>query len=174
MTGFELWLLELELECKGIDASGRLVRIPGANPDDLPLAYEATFVDGSITVYAAETKLGPDMRARRMRAYTFGSLPKVAPVDGLRRLEPEKWEVQGVSWAWSSRSNARAAELAVETEAEHRRKGYARAATAAWAREVLDAGKVAFYSHDVENHASAALAKSLGVLWFMDLVSYEA
>ena len=34
---------------------------------------------------------------------------------------------------------------------------------AAWAAAVLGAGKTAFYSHQFDNHASAALAASLGI-----------
>ena len=74
--------------------------------------------------------------------------------------------------AWSSRSNARAAELAVETLPEFRRRGYARQAAAAWAAHQLAMGRVAFYSHHRDNLASLALAKSLGVVWFMDAAGY--
>jgi hypothetical protein len=33
-------------------------------------------------------------------------------------------------------------------------------------------GRVAFYSHHRDNLASLALAKSLGVVWFMDAAGY--
>jgi len=78
-----------------------------------------------------------------------------------------------VSEAWSSRRTDVAAELAVETLLEYRQRGYARQVCAAWASHQLTLGRTAFYSHDLENTASAALARSLGVRHFMDNVSYE-
>jgi hypothetical protein len=77
-----------------------------------------------------------------------------------------------VSWAWTADSSDRAAELAVETALEHRRRGYARQVASAWAAHVLTAGKVAFYSHEVDNHASEALARSLGVVQYAVVTTY--
>jgi len=77
-----------------------------------------------------------------------------------------------VCWAWSERSNAQCAEAAVETQPEHRRKGYARQAMAAWAYDVIESGRVALYSYKMDNHASKALARSLGAVWYADVVCY--
>jgi predicted GNAT family acetyltransferase len=74
--------------------------------------------------------------------------------------------------AWSARSTDESAELAVETRPEYQRRGYGRQVCAAWANDQLDTGRIAFFSHAVENVASAALAKSLGVRHFMDNVNY--
>jgi hypothetical protein len=79
---------------------------------------------------------------------------------------------QAVCWAWSERSNEKCAEVAVETLPEHRMKGYARQAVAAWAYEVIRSGRTAFYSYRVENQASRALARSLGAAWYADVVGY--
>ncbi len=78
-----------------------------------------------------------------------------------------------VAWAWSSRSNSRASELATETKRDFRRRGYARQVCSAWARHQLEQGKIAFHSHRRENIASQALATSLGVIHFVDGVNYE-
>ena len=75
--------------------------------------------------------------------------------------------------AWSERSNAHSAGVAVETHADHRRKGYARQAVAAWAQEVIGSGRVALYSYKAENRASQALARSLGAVWYADVVCYS-
>lgn len=78
-----------------------------------------------------------------------------------------------ISWAWSSRSNSRASELATETKPDFHRRGYPRQVCSAWAQYELGQGKIAFYSHRRENVASQALATSLGVIHFVDGVNYE-
>lgn len=78
-----------------------------------------------------------------------------------------------VSRAESSRRNHRCAELGTETEERYRRRGYATQVCRAWANEQLNDRRIPFYSHDVTNVASAALAKSLRVTPFMECVSYS-
>jgi GNAT superfamily N-acetyltransferase len=112
----------------------------------------------------------------RGRSYTFQRLPAEDEYpDGARDGDRFAVVVDGmpVSWAWSSRSNARAAELAAETLPAFQRRGYARQAVLAWAQHQLIQGKIAFYSHKLENRASQALAAAIGVVHFMDTVHYE-
>lgn len=78
-----------------------------------------------------------------------------------------------VCWAWSERSNAHCAEAAVETHPDHRRKGYARQAVAAWAHQIIGEGRVALYSYKAENHASQALARSLGAVRYAEVICYS-
>jgi predicted GNAT family acetyltransferase len=78
-----------------------------------------------------------------------------------------------ISEAFSVRENAAAAEVAVETAALFRRRGYGRQVTAAWAYHVMGLGKVAFYSYADENTVSQALARSLGVVQFSSVAAYE-
>lgn len=66
----------------------------------------------------------------------------------------------------------RAAEVSIETLPEFRRRGYARQVTAAWAAQTCATGKVGFYSHLVENSASAAVAASLGLDHLSDEIEY--
>jgi hypothetical protein len=78
-----------------------------------------------------------------------------------------------VSRAWTQNENEHAAELAVETLPMFRRHGYARQVVAAWAVEVMRAGKIAFYSYRIDNPASEALAKSLDVVQYATTVGYS-
>jgi GNAT superfamily N-acetyltransferase len=91
--------------------------------------------------------------------------------------EKDAWVIkvdgQVVSQAVSVRQNELSAEVYVETHPDFRRKGYGRQATAAWARDTLISGRVPFYSYERSNSASAALAKSLRVRWFADVVVFE-
>ncbi len=71
-----------------------------------------------------------------------------------------------VSWAWTQDRSERAAELAVETLPEYRRRGHARQVVAAWASHVAKSGRVAFFSHEIGNMESEALGRSLGVVQY--------
>lgn len=79
-----------------------------------------------------------------------------------------------VASASSSRSDSAAAELWIETAADQRRLGYGTLVAKAWAAEVLQSGKIAFYSHLHDNLASAALAGKLGVRPLFEIVALNA
>jgi GNAT superfamily N-acetyltransferase len=66
-----------------------------------------------------------------------------------------------VSSCISARENDSAGEAWVRTLPAYRRRGFARDVTAAWAADLARQGKIAFYSHRVDNPASAAVARSL-------------
>lgn len=78
-----------------------------------------------------------------------------------------------VSRAWTQDGSDHAAELAVETLPAFQRRGYGRQVVAAWAAHVMAQGKVAFYSHQIGNMASEALARSLGVVQYAISVAYS-
>lgn len=61
----------------------------------------------------------------------------------------------------SSRQNEESAEAWVMTDPAQRGKGLARQVVTAWARDLLNAGLTPFYSHKVQNLASARLAAAL-------------
>jgi hypothetical protein len=84
-----------------------------------------------------------------------------------------KVEGQVVSQAVSVRQNEQCAELYVETKPDFRLKGYGREAASAWARDMLISGRIPFYSYRTSNTASSALAKSLKVRWFANVVVFE-
>jgi hypothetical protein len=91
-------------------------------------------------------------------------------------LEGDTYQIevdgQAVSRAWTWFESDEAAELVVEALPDFRRLGYARQVAAAWAAGVMQAGRVAFYSYLADNEASAALARSLGVVEYATWVAY--
>lgn len=63
----------------------------------------------------------------------------------------------------SARENERCGEAWVFTAPEFRHQGYAQKVVRAWAGSLMEAGKVPFYSHRIDNLASANLAGKLGL-----------
>jgi GNAT superfamily N-acetyltransferase len=68
-----------------------------------------------------------------------------------------------VSACVSTRENEACGEAWVYTQPEYRKQGLAQKVVRAWAGSLLAAGKVPFYSHKIENSASASLAGKLGL-----------
>jgi len=69
-----------------------------------------------------------------------------------------------VSACISTRENDFCGEAWVYTDPEYRNQGLAQKVVGAWAMSLLTDGKVLFYSHKVQNTASANLAKRLSLL----------
>jgi RimJ/RimL family protein N-acetyltransferase len=68
---------------------------------------------------------------------------------------------QIISSCLSTRENAHCGEAWVYTDENHRHQGLAQKVVSAWAASLLNVGKVPFYSHKIQNSASAKLAKRL-------------
>lgn len=68
-----------------------------------------------------------------------------------------------ISACVSTRENDQCGEAWVYTAPEYRNQGFAQKVVNTWAASLMDAGKVPFYSHKVENEASARLASRLGL-----------
>ena len=68
-----------------------------------------------------------------------------------------------VSACVSTHENEECGEAWVYTDAAYRHQGFAQKVVNAWARSLMEAGKVPFYSHRIENIASSNLAKKLGL-----------
>lgn len=66
-----------------------------------------------------------------------------------------------VSACVSARENDRCGEAWVYTDVAYRHRGFAQKVVNAWARSLMENGKVPFYSHKLENIASASLARKL-------------
>jgi GNAT superfamily N-acetyltransferase len=66
-----------------------------------------------------------------------------------------------VSACVSIRENSQCGEAWVYTDPRYRKQGFAQQTVKAWAQQMSKAGKVPFYSHAIENIASANLAKRL-------------
>jgi hypothetical protein len=81
-----------------------------------------------------------------------------------------------VSACVSTRENDFCGEAWVYTDPEHRRQGLAQKVVTAWANGLLSAGRVPFYSHKIQNDASANLAKRLGLkpLFEEIVISYSS
>ena len=68
-----------------------------------------------------------------------------------------------VSACVSTRENNFCGEAWVYTDEKYRHQGFARKVVSVWALSLISAGKVAFYSHKIQNNASANLATRLGL-----------
>jgi hypothetical protein len=200
---------QLRLECKGVNAEGLLVRIPGRDPDDIPrclalrhsagyrvlfrndlahllreqiaaLPPEVVFGDQQ-TIGAILAQDAPVEAIWAGRSYIFPSAPAPAEYPDVVRVERggDARPVYAVHIAGqivasceSAREDEAAAEAWVQTAPEFRRRGYARQVTAAWAHEIIRLGKIAFYSHSMNNLASQGVARSLRLRQFIDGVGY--
>ena len=72
----------------------------------------------------------------------------------------------------SSRENEFAGEAWVQTLEPYRRRGFARQVTAAWGHWLQQHGKVPFYSHRLDNLASQSVARSLGLIQYIEDTGY--
>lgn len=63
----------------------------------------------------------------------------------------------------SARENEQCGEAWVFTDPEYRNQGLAERVVGAWAKSLINAAKTPFYSHKMENYASARLANRLGL-----------
>lgn len=183
-------LVELQLKLEGVRIeNGHLFEaVPGAEVPHVSLfrfageyvVYSRPTMEAVLT--STLTRLDPEvlfqfpgalvdamgargvLRLERFLVYTLAS-EDGPPMSGvIERDGSYVVEVGGtvVSVARSSRENEDAAELAVETTGDFRRRGYARQVSHAWASAVISRGKVAFFSHRPENLPSAGLALALG------------
>ncbi|MCC6300670.1 MAG: GNAT family N-acetyltransferase [Anaerolineales bacterium] len=91
----------------------------------------------------------------KIEVYGFGGFAK--PVYAIEQ------DGKIVSACASTRENNFCGEAWVYTDEEHRHQGLAQKVVSVWANNLKTAGKVPFYSHKIQNSASANLAKRLGL-----------
>ena len=72
----------------------------------------------------------------------------------------------------STRESNFCGEAWVFTDTEYRHKGLAQKVVSAWAMSLISAGKVPFYSHKIQNSASANLAKRLGLQSIFEEIAF--
>jgi hypothetical protein len=182
--------------CRHAAGTSRYYRadLPDAMVDDLDHLTDEDCFEQQAMVRGILARHAPSFGVWTGTSYVFPTIPpaEICP-DAVRLSEADRWRalafdpdlasfprpiyavlVEGrvVSTCVSARENDQAAEAWVQTSPEHRRRGLARQVTAAWARDVLGSGKIAFYSHRRENLPSCAVARSLGLRYFSDSVGY--
>ncbi len=134
---------------------GRLLDVLKSHPIQFELGHYKTYVFPSKPVMEVDVLCLPKQDAR-VKAFGFDGL--AAQIYAIER--------NGVlaSACVSTRENEMCGEAWVYTAPEYRKQGLAQKAVNAWAAGLLNAGKIPFYSHKIENSASANLAKKLGLL----------
>lgn len=203
MRAAELYEKQLELECKRLLSSGRLESFPCDNPDGLAMVSAVRFLDGTGEAIRLRVDAADDVELLARRLTVSDLLEAAEPGStagvvmrrnfsgrtGILDRVPDRSEFPdaepgGGGWivriagdvaarAFSARENSVAAELSVETTPGYRRRGFARQVAAAWAAGVVASDRVAFYSYDFSNTASAALAQSLDVRFQFDVGSFD-
>ncbi len=116
-----------------------------------PNSYSATQPKGVVCLDPGDPKV---------TAFGFGGLAS--------RVHVVEEDGRVASACASSRQDVACGEAWVMTAPDHRRKGLAQRVTAAWAGRLLRDGLIPFYSHRIENEASAGLASCLELLHVFD------
>ena len=117
----------------------------------------------------------PIEKVYRIRWYTIDRLPapdEYPDVTIRDRCHVVAVDGKVVAWAQTDAEDEHSAEVSIATDEAFRRRGYAHQVTASWAASVLAAGKVAFYSHLLENAPSGGVAASLGLVHLSDEIEY--
>jgi RimJ/RimL family protein N-acetyltransferase len=126
-----------------------------------------SYWEGPAWVFPEEIPAPADLRPQRVMPET--EIPDAHVrwlVDELEHWQPcfvILREGRIVSYCHSSRLTPVAAEAGVETDADHRGRGYGTAVVAAWAGAVREQGRIPLYSTSWDNDASRRLARKLGL-----------
>jgi GNAT acetyltransferase-like protein len=149
--GGELAKIFLEIQFPEIDSLLNLLRLRDIS---FEVGHYKTYVFPARPVRDTEvicfTKQDP-----KVKAFGFDGFG-----EGIYALEQDG---HIVSACVSARENDRCGEAWVYTDVEHRHRGFALKVVNAWAGSLIENGKVPFYSHKLENAASASLARKLGL-----------
>ncbi len=116
------------------------------------------------------------------KTYTFPEHYKVIETDEVRQYPKTDPKIQAfefggfteyvhaieqngkiVSACVSAKENDRCGEAWVTTDENYRHQGLAQKVVSAWARDLIQAGKIPLYSHKITNLGSAKLARRLGL-----------
>ncbi len=155
------------------DAIARLFAEHGVTCHSVWLGHTARFPDDLDPALAADViplPAGLDIYGEEPPS-TPPAIPSDAP-PSVHGFTPRQFAIIAgglvVSTCESSRESGLAAEAWVRTLPAYRGRGYASRVTAAWARDARLRGKEPFYSHHRDNQASAAVARTLRLIPFLD------
>lgn len=118
------------------------------------LGHYKTYVFPSIPVNDSDVHCLPKDDTR-VKAFGFDVFAE--------RVYAIELEGKVVSACVSTRENEQCGEAWVYTTPAHRHQGLAQKVVSAWAESLKSAGKIPFYSHKIDNMASANLAGKLGL-----------
>jgi len=109
-------------------------------------------------------------------SYIFTSIPEYN--NELINFKNDKFIIEDkngniLSKAWSARESVFAAEPIVDTLIDQQKKGYGKKVISAWAEYQINKNRVAFYSHLIDNNASASLAAKLPLYKFAEIIAYN-
>jgi RimJ/RimL family protein N-acetyltransferase len=186
MEPLQLIHIQLAIECIGLNKDGFLIRIPGPDPDDIARVYVFKHKSGfniyfrhDVPAFVREQvqALMPDRAFDDQEAVKAILFPGVVRLDESHRALMERHHPGAdvtkramfsiirdgmiISTCSSVRENERAGECYVYTVESYRGRGYGKQVTAAWAHHLQQQGKIAFYSHALDNPASQAVARGL-------------
>jgi hypothetical protein len=133
------------------------------------ISAASTTITHEVALYQAEAPTISIAQARLLTPHDWELVEAFEPGSGAYYFDPQRAPLCGVvvdgrllSLAHSSRRTAEACELGIDTLAEARRRGYARAATILWAASIAREGLIPLYSALATNAASLYLAVSAG------------
>jgi hypothetical protein len=140
---------------------GRTSRFPAHL--DPALAAGVVALPTGLDVYGEAPPAPPNPLASATAFVAPGFIPRQFAIiaDGL-----------AVATCESSRESGVGAEAWARTLPAYRGHSYARRATAAWALDARQRGKEPYYSHHRDNLASAAVARALGLVPFLEDVGF--
>ncbi len=143
--------LQMELEGKGL-INGNLMRQVEVVPDeDMPIMLIACLANQELIVYYDEA-ISPELQSDLAAGIFHIKFPEIVSLLNII-----------VSACVSIRENEKCGEAWVYTNPQYRHQGFAKKVVSTWARSLMDAGKVPFYSHKITNVASSSLARALGL-----------
>lgn len=144
-----------------LSAAVSSIQFPEIHPIlDVLKSHNLQVERGHYKTYLFPTGIGPDPEVaclikQEAKIKTFGFDGFAEQVYAIER------EGRIASACVSVREDQKCGEAWVYTDPEYRRKGLAKKVVSAWAHSLMRAGKVPFYSHKIENAASASLVEAL-------------
>lgn len=148
--------LERQISALGFPNIDPIIAILQANNFKLEICHYKTyaFPDQYKNIEVDEVKRYPKTEPK-IQAFDFGGFNE--HVYAIER------DGKIVSACVSAKENDCCGEAWVTTDENYRHQGLAQKVVSAWTRDLMQAGKIPFYSHKISNLGSAKLARRLGL-----------